>query len=373
MTSHDGPPPNHGILQSMFLHAPPELLEEVLIDCDGALEKAVDRLLAMSSDTAVSSSPQGLLLPSLDVATVQPTPCACLHTYCTAALDESLLYCEGAGPGLLGDSILREYTCVPSGSQVTPMAGSSSSSSNVSPSYGENNGHGHGCRSPGGPCAGASGGVPAVPAMEMTLTSLLLSSAANFDATQDQVKKTLIPLICQELSQLKMPPVTDEVPTGSSGTLSFGTGELGMAALSFRPEDTRIELHEDSLRVWISHISGRAKKFTWWYSKTGFPRLKDKGKASIKFSEASVHLSFNICFAAPKPTIVVQAAEVSIGRLTLRLSGTWLSFLYNLLLRALNRHLKNSVEQGLRQLVMNLSAPPVNAPVVAPIEYAAPT
>lgn len=52
-------------------------------------------------------------------------------------------------------------------------------------------------------------------------------------------------------------------------------------------------------------------------------------------SDASVHVAFNIGFAAPKPTVMVRAAEVAIGRLTLRLSGSWLSPLYNLLLRAL--------------------------------------
>eukprot|EP00667_Euglena_gracilis_P030460 EG_transcript_42142 len=151
MTSCDGLPPQHGILQSMFLHAPPELLEEVLGDCNGALEQAVDRLLAMSSDAAASSAPRATLLPSLAVAPVEPAPCACLHTFCTAALDEALLYGDGAGQRLPADSVLRDYVCAPSPNSPPPAGAASSSSSSSAPTAGGPPGPG---RLPtAGPCA----------------------------------------------------------------------------------------------------------------------------------------------------------------------------------------------------------------------------
>ncbi len=42
--------------------------------------------------------------------------------------------------------------------------------------------------------------------------------------------------------------------------------------------------HADALRVWADHIAIDAKRFTWWYRKTQFPRFQDKGKAAVRIA-----------------------------------------------------------------------------------------
>ena len=79
--------------------------------------------------------------------------------------------------------------------------------------------------------------------------------------------------------------VKQEAVVPNVGPLRFGTGESTMESLHFVQEDTRIVLQEDSIQIWIDHIQGKAKKIPWWYSKGSFPRLKDKGKASVAFKE----------------------------------------------------------------------------------------
>ena len=151
-------------------------------------------------------------------------PAVCTHVHCTSAFDERLYYRdEPQAPEAEAAALpqlLRTWKCVPMNGGVpceSPNEPAQSGAAVSSPTAVSVS------TSAAAPDGGASAKMAPLPtgvaldgasSLNTSLATLLYSAPATFERTQGQVKETVIPLICEQLSQLKIPAM-EQVGTGS--------------------------------------------------------------------------------------------------------------------------------------------------------------
>jgi len=93
-------------------------------------------------------------------------------------------------------------------------------------------------------------------------------------------------------------------------------------------------------------------QFSWNYEKkSGFPKIKDSGKGNAGISGGKIVAIMSIGFSGLVPALNVDSCSVNIDKLDIKISGTAMSLLYNLVLAAFKRTIKSTIENTLAGIV----------------------
>eukprot|EP01012_Entosiphon_sulcatum_P065761 TRINITY_DN9475_c0_g1_i1.p1 TRINITY_DN9475_c0_g1~~TRINITY_DN9475_c0_g1_i1.p1 ORF type:complete len:352 (-),score=35.25 TRINITY_DN9475_c0_g1_i1:30-1085(-) len=338
-------------LYQTFVDVPQAVVDAVLHDSGGDAEIAADRLLSMGraeidsylSPVHTSSNPSAFRQPHTSQG-VQPT-CLVLqgdvwrtsaphrHVYCTSESD-SEFYRRTQSPSVLQrDEPPRLHFECPDGCGE-PMSRTNSNYSGAVHA----------------PTAAQSAST------EVNLAALLLRSKDNFERTRDSVKRTLLPVVVEHLTRTKVPAISEAITIPRVGEVHFGCSEIGIEELQADPEDAQLELHPEGIHLSAVGLRCQLRKFDWWYRKDSFPRIRDSGKLAVSLSRCAFYVVVDVLFTPAGPRLVVPRADLQIGRLNCKVSGTMGSFLYNPVLAALRSAIKSSIEQSFRQSIANSAA-----------------
>jgi len=76
-----------------------------------------------------------------------------------------------------------------------------------------------------------------------------------------QVKDQIIPVITEELSKVELPPIDEQVETGSTGTVGFGVKNLGMQSIDVERKNINLKFEGFKLDMKITGITATMKEF----------------------------------------------------------------------------------------------------------------
>lgn len=101
-----------------------------------------------------------------------------------------------------------------------------------------------------------------------------------------------------------------------------------------------------------TNITASLEKFSWFYKKESFPKLKDKGDAVSGISKAIilVRIQFNPT-GESGPELSVDTIAIKVGSLDLKISGTAASVLYNTIFSAFSNSMKRKVQSELQKVL----------------------
>jgi len=168
----------------------------------------------------------------------------------------------------------------------------------------------------------------------------------------DGMKKGIIdqflPDLTKQCLDIKFPPLDELIDLGED-SLRFTTGEISFQEINIPKDKIDVRLTPDlQCEITVKNVSAKINKVEWTYEKTKqFPRVRDKGKLKGKVSK----LALSLRLAMSSTGIEVVDSSVVIGDLKLRVCDTMSSFVYNVILRRTEGHIKAYMEQALSDIL----------------------
>eukprot|EP01089_Gocevia_fonbrunei_P018910 TRINITY_DN6516_c0_g1_i4.p1 TRINITY_DN6516_c0_g1~~TRINITY_DN6516_c0_g1_i4.p1 ORF type:complete len:352 (-),score=98.20 TRINITY_DN6516_c0_g1_i4:13-1068(-) len=185
---------------------------------------------------------------------------------------------------------------------------------------------------------------------------------ANFDISKlgkeelaeitSAIKEQMIPVLLQQLKGLEIPEVDETVEAGKKfGPIAFGLSGIKVEEVEIPKDKVTMELEGQQIELKIVEIKLDLQKFDWHYKKEKFPKLKDSGHATCGVSEVVVNVRLNWAIRNGSPNITVSLCEVKIGSLSLKISGTIASVVYNIIVAAFKKLIKAQLEKAMAEMV----------------------
>jgi len=168
----------------------------------------------------------------------------------------------------------------------------------------------------------------------------------------NQIKSTFIPFISEQLQGFEVPDIEEQIDTGKVGEVAFSVKDVSMSDVNVPPEGVTMKLVDQGIRLEVNDISAKLQEFSWAYEKkSGFPKLKDSGKGTAGISGTKIIVEMALHVSEMGPSLNVQSTTVNIDKLDLKISGTAMSLLYNLVLAAFKKTIKSTIENALANMV----------------------
>jgi len=167
------------------------------------------------------------------------------------------------------------------------------------------------------------------------------------------VKGFVIPIMLKQLSDMKVPTINEQLEAGKLGSISISIGEIKVADANVPQENIQINVNKTVIDIFVKDIAAKLQQFHWTYEKHDFPKVKDTGNADayIKETQIAVTMTLGIDKDTGQPTMNVTKCDVVIGKLDVKISGTFASFIYNTLLAVFKKTIKAALEQSLSDLI----------------------
>jgi len=163
------------------------------------------------------------------------------------------------------------------------------------------------------------------------------------------LKSNVLPLLAEEFKKTELPKIDESVEAGKLGNISFGLDGIKIAKAKIPEEkmDVKINVEEQELELEMTGIKLKLKEFSWYYRKKKFPKLKDSGKMNAGISDCVVKLKLGWNGSG----ITTKNCQVTVGTLKLKVSGTIVSLVYNIIIAAVKKMLKTQLEKYLTDMI----------------------
>jgi len=179
-------------------------------------------------------------------------------------------------------------------------------------------------------------------AMDETIVNELLN----------QVKSNFLPLIKQQLQGFKVPDVAEEFDAGTFGEVALTITNISMSEVEVAADGISMFFEKGVVQLVVKNVRAKLDEFGWSYEKkTGFPKLKDSGKGNAAVSGVTLKVSMTVGISHTGPTLNVQSSTVTIDKLDLKISGTGMSLLYNLVLGVFKKTIKRTIESSIASML----------------------
>eukprot|EP01118_Nematostelium_gracile_P001396 TRINITY_DN11428_c0_g1_i1.p1 TRINITY_DN11428_c0_g1~~TRINITY_DN11428_c0_g1_i1.p1 ORF type:complete len:311 (+),score=82.74 TRINITY_DN11428_c0_g1_i1:43-975(+) len=163
----------------------------------------------------------------------------------------------------------------------------------------------------------------------------------------NQTKSMIIPLLLKELQGFKAPDIEEDL----DNSISISVKEIAMSEVKVPEENISLKLVGENIQLSVSDISAKLNQFSWGYKKNSFPKISDSGKGDAGISQVKIEALMSI--GGLNGSAVVHSCTVNIGHLDLKISGTAMSLIYNMVISAFKNTIKTSIEKALANMITN--------------------
>ncbi|PRP89021.1 sulfide:quinone oxidoreductase [Planoprotostelium fungivorum] len=170
------------------------------------------------------------------------------------------------------------------------------------------------------------------------------------------VKNEMIPALIQALDSATMDETEDQVDGGKAiGTVFYGFGNISVNEATVPLQHVSLDFHPngDIIIIW-DKISAGLEPFSWHYKKKSFPKLKDSGNATAGLSNTTITARMKLTREETWAKFDLVSCEVNLRHLDLKISGSSVSVVYNLILGAFKDSIKKSMSAELKKAVEDL-------------------
>ena len=134
--------------------------------------------------------------------------------------------------------------------------------------------------------------------------------------------KSLLELVLEFVPSLELPRVNGfySSPVGevcyqiagmlTSCTVCSRAAGMQFSTFSFSPDGVQIDI-DKKLTVQLDDISAEVNDFCWQFAKSSWPFVTGEGGASVKVSQASVHLEYTLEYSEGKVAIVIEKQAIT--------------------------------------------------------------
>jgi hypothetical protein len=168
------------------------------------------------------------------------------------------------------------------------------------------------------------------------------------------LRQQMLPLLLSQLNQMQIPRISDTTDT-SLGKISFDVNTITLADVVLPAEELQVNMQNASLTINADQIAAKLNQFDWSYRKHSFPKLKDGGHADARIADTSVSITINFAGSVTNPVLDVTRCEARVGKIDVKISGSAVSFLYNLLIAAFSTSIKRTVEGMMKNMLRDLA------------------
>eukprot|EP00658_Telonema_sp_P-2_P025387 TRINITY_DN20220_c0_g1_i2.p1 TRINITY_DN20220_c0_g1~~TRINITY_DN20220_c0_g1_i2.p1 ORF type:complete len:865 (+),score=228.79 TRINITY_DN20220_c0_g1_i2:207-2801(+) len=130
------------------------------------------------------------------------------------------------------------------------------------------------------------------------------------------------------------------------GDVSYQLTGMQFSSFTFLPENFSLELGT-KLSLSLRDISANINNFSWHFAKNSFPMMTGAGTGSVRTSNASVSLEYQITYQHGRVCLRIDRQEVVLNDFSVTVSDTGNSWLYNMILAVLNTKLRHMLESQL--------------------------
>eukprot|EP01117_Protostelium_nocturnum_P010896 TRINITY_DN3933_c0_g1_i2.p1 TRINITY_DN3933_c0_g1~~TRINITY_DN3933_c0_g1_i2.p1 ORF type:complete len:851 (-),score=312.85 TRINITY_DN3933_c0_g1_i2:2-2554(-) len=172
------------------------------------------------------------------------------------------------------------------------------------------------------------------------------------------MKNTMIPALIESLNGVKAEEIEDEFDGGKAiGTIYYGLTQIVVDKLVIPLQHVNIHFESNGeITIIWDHMSASIEEFAWHYKKKSFPKLKDSGNATASLSDTTVTAKLKMIKGEkPEDTYLsLLSAEANIKHLDVKISGTAISVVYNLVLAAFKKSMKRVMSKQLEKALEEL-------------------
>jgi len=168
----------------------------------------------------------------------------------------------------------------------------------------------------------------------------------------ESVKSNVIPVMVEQFQKVEIPPLAEDLEVGKFGKISISITEISVSEARVPKENIEIVMEGTTFKILAKQLEAKLSQFKWAYEKNSFPKLKDSGNADASISEATISVFLKL---APdefgNPHLSATNCTVNIGQLDLKISGTMASFVYNSMLSIFKSKIKTALEASLSLMI----------------------
>jgi len=165
----------------------------------------------------------------------------------------------------------------------------------------------------------------------------------------EEIRENLIPRLKERVGSAQIPEFEDSFDGGKAvGVIEFGVEEISVEELVIPLDNIHVSFSDPTIVIVWNNVSASLRRFQWFYRKNVFPRIKDNGSANASISKGIVCITLGIDRAESGPKFSLLSSAVKIGSLDVKISGSMIRVLYNLLLSAFSRSMKVKVQEQLQ-------------------------
>jgi len=162
-----------------------------------------------------------------------------------------------------------------------------------------------------------------------------------------------IPKIVKKIQNLYIPAFEEMVDAGKIGEIFFGLEDIGISQVDIPLQSVGCSFEENTIIIVWNNIHVSLNKFKWNYRKETFPKLKDSGNAEASVNETIVCITMFFDTENRNPRLRVVSSAVKIGDLDIKISGSVVSVLYNVILGAFSKTIKIKIQEEMYKIVHN--------------------
>jgi len=164
----------------------------------------------------------------------------------------------------------------------------------------------------------------------------------------------LVPSLIEQMDKSVIAALDEDVDTGKLGQVFYGLGQISMQSLSIPLDSINLSFTDKTITVIWSGVTAVLKPFSWYYKKTTFPKISDKGNANAHMEKGIISATIGISKGEKRPVIKMESVAAKISSVDVKISGSNASVLYNLMLTAFSNIIKTKVQEELQTVVHDL-------------------
>lgn len=166
---------------------------------------------------------------------------------------------------------------------------------------------------------------------------------------------SMIPLLRDQLQSLQIPAVNEQLDAGKLGTVVVTLDEIRVGNTNVPEEGIDIKSEgNNEVVIKVKDVSASLQQFKWGYEKLSFPKMKDNGNADASILETTIDIKLRIGGDEfGNPNIAVTHCKVNIGKLDLKISGSFASFVYNTLMGIFKKTIKATLETNFEEMIIS--------------------
>ncbi|KAH3759346.1 lipopolysaccharide-binding protein [Pelomyxa schiedti] len=192
----------------------------------------------------------------------------------------------------------------------------------------------------------------AAPAVELPEFDLTKLDSSQLDQLVKLVKKGMLPIMLDQVKQVQVPDIDEAADLPKVGHVEFGIHGLQMEDAQIPEEKVNVVMEGKRIIVSASDVSAKLRKFSWFYKKDSFPKIKDKGNAECRVANGTIRCVIDLGMNPDgSPSVIVSECTVQLAKLDIKISGTAVSVIYNLVIAMFKSLIKRTLEQALKNLI----------------------